>query len=1381
MLCTSRNSTNEAEPFRSSSGGSRSVGKSVLIVALLGTAIVCRPIYGDSLPTTASWTDPFDGLWSDASKWSTDPCYPDNDSPNAGDAYEAIIDAVGSAYTVTLDRDVSVDRLTLTSPGAVLLQTGGTFSAADGIDLQDGTFRIWPQTFADTAIADTTIVGNGGQLEVVGQDDADATFRNLVLDVDTVVGEASNLGHWDKPKLTIEGGLDITAGRTMYIESGGRVTFSGDQTIGGSGEIVVYEPNPSRPYVIMNLTSGSTLTIGPDVTLRCDNVTTKLGRYESYWTDNTIINEGVITGSNIISPAGMQDGLEIQPGVFENRGLVEAAGSGRVMVGGDWTNLGVLRLRDTATLELGGTFTVADIGTLQRDGGTLRISGVLDNRGTTITANAATGSVELGAHTAYAEILGGTVSAADGQKWIVPGNVLMDGVVLAGDVDVTGGSLMIRNEMTLADSTVRVSPRPYSPSIRLYESGGDQTLAGRGRVVFADGGRVGVTIPVGSTFTIGPDIVFETSGADVEFNGTTLVNQGVIRAAPGDRAEIEVTEILNSGTLQTAGRMILGRRDDSGLATWRNEGTIVVQAGGQLTLNGQFTPDDLGTVVDEGAQAVYLSGTLDLSGRTLDLESLQLGVPLTMYEGAIKGGRLTTTGDASLGFVSSNNAGLFDGVTLDMDLEIPNGSGLRFINDLILNDCTITVWEGARFVGSQTLGGQGVILAPNRPATAATITIGGDSLTIGEGITIRNGTQPYSELTVAFSENHGTIIAEAPNTKVNIAGDYWANRGVLRVDGGSLVFTDDYSVDSFGTIERLRGDVILEGRFENTGRTLHLNADTGSWQLHGTMTGGCLETADGARLVIGRSATLDGVTVAGEVFLDAGLSTSSAGVETRIENNLHLDGGAIVLENDLSKPALLSFPGVQSIDGAGEIILNGAYDKTCLQTYNGSVLTIEDEVIVRTGPNGSGTISPYSLPVINRGTISAQTPGKPLIVGGTLTNTGTMQAVGGGLLEIRAEPWSNEGRLHVDGGRIHIQSDAFTNGLGGVIDGTGDVELTSATLVNDGMLAPSVDGSGALRITGNLTLGADSVFRCELDGSDHGQIHVTGDVDLGGILGLDLLGVGPPGASTRPILTAAGGHAITGTFAQVPPVHDPLEGPAGHLEGGVFHRGVQYAYPYVLVDLYTAIGGDGNGDGNVDDRDANNLADRFSRPEEPSDRTWTDNDTAGGDTGRGDGRVNGDDISDVLIHWTVPDPGPLPEGTAMAKYNPSSGQLSISVHNVMNWVLRSDAAFLDPTLAEFAHALPAGQGTFVSSDMHTIGEGGFDGLLSYQNVALGQLVEPGTDPDALTLEFVTGFGGSRQRGTIAVVPEPGTLISLIIAAATLLRLIRRRFAAAPLR
>ncbi len=394
--------------------------------------------------------------------------------------------------------------------------------------------------------------------------------------------------------------------------------------------------------------------------------------------------------------------------------------------------------------------------------------------------------------------------------------------------------------------------------------------------------------------------------------------------------------------------------------------------------------------------------------------------------------------------------------------------------------------------------------------------------------------------------------------------------------------------------------------------------------------------------------------------------------------------------------------------------------------------------------------------------------------------------VSGGTLRIKQEVFAaaganltieNGGTLWIGGG---VTVDQGVRLDGGTLTGTGTVVGNLALDAGDS-IAPAGSG-GKLTVKGDLRMDAGSKYVCKIDAETGDLLAVTGDVRLGAgsELILEVTGAAARGDSTREIVTAAGRNGVVGRFAKVPPLHDDLlKNPAkGHLGLGVFHRGVNYVplgpkTTRVTVDLFTAAGGDGNGDGFVDGADISNLVFYFNSATDPPDRDWTKNDTAGGPTGRGDGYVDGADLSDMVENFTG-DPGPAKEAAAMARYDPASGEFTVSVGNVMSWTLQSDGRFTGRELGGVFDILPRGSElNLISGNPNTVGEGGFGPVMTYADVSLGRIAEPGTPVEEFSLRYVTGFGQPAMEGSITVIPEPGTLAMLAAALLPLLWFRRR--------
>jgi hypothetical protein len=689
-------------------------------------------------------------------------------------------------------------------------------------------------------------------------------------------------------------------------------------------------------------------------------------------------------------------------------------------------------------------------------------------------------------------------------------------------------NLRIANNLTL-NGTVSLSSSEdlsNSATVQFLSNGGTHTITGTGSIKSAAGRVNGVDFPGNGSLTTAADISIGATAGHGRVGGGVLDSAGTFFSEPGATFEIQARDFTNRGTIDVGGVVTIGNGD---AAAWRNQGTIRVRDGGRLILGGTFNVDDLGAVVDEGADFIWLTGILNNVGRTLDLNSLGFTVPLALNGGEIRGGRIVSSNSA----LDIVNDSVLDKVTLGSNFTIRSLARVFARESLTLDNVTLTMPEGAGLIFegvTQTLAGTGTIFAPNVPQTSATTDILGSELVIGSGITIRNGTEPWREMTVGFKENRGVIISEASSTQVTITssativnGTQWKNLGVLRATAGTMSLRGTYTTAALGTIEATGGQVLLEGTLNNQGATLMINNPWAVVKLRGRVNGGRVDTADN------RTADVRGefydVTIAGDAVLNDDTSSSASG-GLWAHGSLTFDQGTLTI----GPFAELNVNSKLTIGGTGTIFLNGAADRTFLQTYTGAEVTIGSGITVKTGATGGGAISRSTLPVINQGRIVADTRGQTLLVDGALTNTGTLRAANGAILRIDAQPWSNAGVMQVEGGQIVINSSQFTNGPNGQIVGSGDVQMGTATLVNLGLISPGMS-AGTLLVRGNLALETESLLRLELGGlgaSQFDRIGATGSISLGGGLDIVLLNGFKPALGSQ--FAVVQGQAVTGSF-----------------------------------------------------------------------------------------------------------------------------------------------------------------------------------------------------------------------------------------------------------
>ena len=206
--------------------------------------------------------------------------------------------------------------------------------------------------------------------------------------------------------------------------------------------------------------------------------------------------------------------------------------------------------------------------------------------------------------------------------------------------------------------------------------------------------------------------------------------------------------------------------------------------------------------------------------------------------GTIKGGRLTTSGGATL---RPKNA-VWDALTLDSDVTLQSGDGVAVVNGLTLN-ATLAFPDGnnaaqVTFNGGN-LSGNGQVVFGN-----GLVSYLFGNFTIGSGITVRGGFGSIGNGTVI---NEGTVIADGANQTLTVQGSpftnrgtieikngatfalagTWSNRGVVRLSEGTLALGGSFAQADLGNIERTGGTVKLTGQLDNTGTTLALNEQTG--------------------------------------------------------------------------------------------------------------------------------------------------------------------------------------------------------------------------------------------------------------------------------------------------------------------------------------------------------------------------------------------------------------------------------------------------------------------------------------------------------------------------------------------------------------------------
>ena len=250
------------------------------------------------------------------------------------------------------------------------------------------------------------------------------------------------------------------------------------QTFGGNGTIS-FEGTAGSPR-FLTIEATGTLTLASGFTV--EGGYASIGDYfENGNGTKILVNNGTII-SNVagqvltIAPVGGES--------FTNAGTMEAVNGGILTLSNSWTNGGTLHIDANAasTVNLNGSFTTAAIGTINRAGGVVNLTGTLNNTGATLTLNAVTGSWNF----LNSTINGGTVAFAGGATLLLTANNVsgnfINGVTLDSDLTISGTSAALRvsGGLTL-NGTIHLTGS--NTSVRSLVT---QTFGGNGTISFEE-------------------------------------------------------------------------------------------------------------------------------------------------------------------------------------------------------------------------------------------------------------------------------------------------------------------------------------------------------------------------------------------------------------------------------------------------------------------------------------------------------------------------------------------------------------------------------------------------------------------------------------------------------------------------------------------------------------------------------------------------------------------------------------------------------------------------------------------------------------------------------------------------------------------------------
>ena len=525
--------------------------------------------------------------------------------------------------------------------------------------------------------------------------------------------------------VTINGAVDLSAsaarfrvlnGLTLNAEGGGS---PGSLTLSGSSSIIAFQgtqlfDNATVTFDAVSSGSkflaadvaGTVLTLGSGVTISGGRGIITSGVFVGGAA--TIVNQGTISAD------ANAELITIRPSTFDNENVVEATGGGSLSItsatsfindgsvtisgggtltitasswtnlatktitatsssltlGGDWDNDGTITVTDS-TVVLGGTFSTADIGTLTRSGGTVTLTGALDNSAAPpLTFNTASGSWNVNSAT----ITGGIIQFGNGEglNFQFNNSNFLDGVTINGAVDLSASAARFRvlNGLTL---NTEIGGSPGSLTL----SGSNSIIAFQGTQLFdnatvtfdavSSGSKflaadvAGTVLTLGSGVTISGGRRIITSGVFVGGAATIISLAAISANVSAETITISPKTFDNQGAINLANGGTVTMTVNG--ADYTSSGTINVLGGGDLTINFSgttptFTNESGGVInIDDPA-----GSQLILNGDAADTFINAAGAEINGSAGIINNG-VTFTNAGTL------NPGLSPGVmTIEGDL-----------------------------------------------------------------------------------------------------------------------------------------------------------------------------------------------------------------------------------------------------------------------------------------------------------------------------------------------------------------------------------------------------------------------------------------------------------------------------------------------------------------------------------------------------------------------------------------------------------------------------------------------------------------------------------------------------------------------------------------
>ena len=842
----------------------------------------------------------------------------------------------------------------------------------------------------------------------------------------------------------------------------GALTYTGGTTVNGGTLIWNNTCDTSGP-----------ISIGPGATLE---VTSNTGLAMDC--NSTIINNGTFEISGAVgfsatviqSPAGQF--------VADSLGLMYYI-NGLNITGGTLVNNGGIR-----GIGINHTFTFSNV-TLA---GTIPLGPVGDTidsaPGTTFTICSTQGIIGWGTISAQL-INNGSVQAYPGGPLSITGPVTNNGTMKAIVITNQGGGILNISSSVANNGTMEaVSGGTLNISSAVTQSSTGQIVSNGGVNVFllngssvtggllnsTNGGRI--IVPNGTNTVTFTDVTNQgylgtyTNGSNIlQLGGTSFTNDGTFWVDAGICRVIANVTVDGTGVMQ----MWNGASVDS-------PGGFTITNGSSQTILGNGTIS--AQLINNGlvsANSGPLSITVPVTNNGTMGAVSGSGGSLNIYRAVTQSstGQIFSSGGVNVFLLngSSVTGGMFNSAN-GGQIVIPNGTNTVTLTD-VTNQGTLTTYYdssdvlllgGTTFTnngGFGVCGGVARLIANIALGGAGTVYLSaGGSIDSPGGFTLTNG----SSQTIL---GNGTISTQLINNGLVMATTKYYGDGPLSITG---------PVTNNGTMEAVPGGVlnIYSAVTQSASGQIVSNGGVNVFLLNGSsVTGGLLNSTNGGRIIVPNGTnTVTFTDVTNQGYL--GTYTNGSNIlqlgGTSFTNNgtFWVDAGIcrVIANVTVAGTGVMQMWNGASIDSPGGFTLTIA---------NGSSQTI----------NGGGTMSAQ---LCNNGSFNANNT--TLTITGSVANNGTIEATGGGYLNISGPLAQVSGTTLTGGTWIAGASSAlhFTSSVGILtnqgsvtLDGSGS-SFSNINSVNNNQGSFTVSGgrsfatAGALVNSGTVTVGANSAI-----------------------------------------------------------------------------------------------------------------------------------------------------------------------------------------------------------------------------------------------------------------------------------------------------------------